>query len=62
MHKETLGLVAVISDIISICLIYYFFGKLRQINDEYLEIIDNNVIKLSSFTIQVDNLVLDKTT
>ena len=41
-------------------MIYYFFGKLMSLNEEYLEIIDYNVIKMSSFTIQIDNIILDK--
>ena len=61
IHKESVALIGVICDMISICLIYYFFIKLKQINNEYLEIIDNNVIKMTSFTIQIDNLILDKT-
>jgi hypothetical protein len=31
------------------------------LNNEYLEIIDSNEIKMTSFTIQIDNIILDKT-
>lgn len=50
-HKEEIGLITVIIDIISIVFMYYMFGKLNQINDEYLLILDNNVIHMKDFTV-----------
>ena len=32
LHKEELGLIAVVSDIISITVMYYMFGKLKAMN------------------------------
>ena len=32
LHKEELGLIAVVSDIISIMVMYYMFGKLKAMN------------------------------
>ena len=61
IHKETIGLWTVAIDIISVLLIFYFFRKLKALNQEYLEIIDNNLIKMSSFTVEIHNLILDKT-
>lgn len=58
-HKEEIGLITVVIDIISIIFIYYMFGKLNQINDEYLEILDNNVIRMKDFTIQIRMLQID---
>jgi hypothetical protein len=62
LHKEELGVIAVISDIVSICVIYYMFGKLKLMNDEYLRILDNNVIRMKDFTIQVRRLQFNNTT
>lgn len=53
IHKEELGFIAVICDILSICVMYYMFGKLKAMNEEYLRILDNNVIRMKDFSIQV---------
>tara|TARA_B110000285_G_C15046419_1_gene574556 strand:+ start:905 stop:1090 length:186 start_codon:yes stop_codon:yes gene_type:complete len=50
-HKEELGVIAVISDILSILVMYYLFAKLKAINEEYLTILDNNVIRMKDFTV-----------
>ena len=50
-HKEELGLITVVIDIISCIFMYYMFGKINEINDEYLEILDNNVIRMKDFSI-----------
>lgn len=62
MHIHNLGTIAVITDILSIILSYYIFNKLKLINKEYQEIMDNNIIKMSKFAIRINNLKLDKTT
>lgn len=41
---------------------YYLFGKLKSINEEYLNILDNNVIRMKDFTIQVRRLRVDHQT
>jgi hypothetical protein len=51
LHKEELGLIAVVSDIFSIMVMYYMFGKLKAMNEEYLTILDNNVIRMKDFSI-----------
>jgi hypothetical protein len=56
LHKEELGFIAVICDIFSICVMYYIFGKLKIMNDEYLTILDNNVIRMKDFTVQLRRL------
>lgn len=61
-HKEELGVVAVVSDMLSIFFMYYFFGKLKAINEEYLTILDNNVIRMKDFTIQVRRVRIDPAT
>lgn len=55
-HKEELGIIAIVSDILSIIIMYYIFGKLKTINEEYLTILDNNVIRMKDFTIQVKRI------
>ena len=55
-HKEELGLIAVCSDIVSIIVMYYVFGKLKSLNQEYLQILDDNVIRMQDFTIQVHRI------
>lgn len=49
------------TDIISILIVYYIFNKLKDINLEYQEIMDNNIIKMSRFAIRINNVRLDKT-
>jgi len=49
--KEEVGLMTVLLDILSCIIMYYMFGKLNQINSEYLEILDNNVIRMKDFSI-----------
>ena len=56
LHKEELGLIAVVSDILSIMVMYYMFGKRKAMNEEYLTILDNNVIRMKDFSIQVRRL------
>ena len=41
---------------------YYIFNKLKDLNNEYQEIMDNNIIKTSKFTIRINDVILDKTT
>ena len=50
-HKEELGIIVIFSDMISVVIMYYVFNKLKQINLEYLQILDNNVIKMQDFSI-----------
>lgn len=50
-HKEELGIIVVISDVLSVIVLYYIFGKLKVINQEYLQILDNNVIRMQDFSV-----------
>ena len=50
-HKNQLGLISVFIDIASLSLMFYLFGKLKSINQEFLTILDNNVIRMKDFTI-----------
>jgi hypothetical protein len=62
LHKEEVGFITVVTDILSTIVIYYMFNKLNSINDEYLEILDNNVIKMKDFSIHIKRLKIDSTT
>ena len=55
-HKDQLGIISVCIDILSIALMFYLFGKLKSINQEFLTILDNNVIRMKDFTIQIKRL------
>jgi hypothetical protein len=52
-HKEELGIIVIFSDIASVIVLYYIFGKLKAINQEYLQILDDNVIKMQDFSVQI---------
>jgi hypothetical protein len=62
IHKQEVGFLAVITDIVSTFVIYYMFKKLNMINAEYLEILDNNVIKMKDFSVHIRRLKVDNTT
>ena len=40
----------VVTDIICIMVITYFFGKIKELNAEYIEIIDNLSITMSDYS------------
>ena len=61
-HKEHMATFAVVTDMVSIIIIFYTFNKLKEINMEYQEIMDNNIIKMSRFAIRINDILLDKTT
>jgi len=55
-HKEKVGLLTVVIDILSILIMYYMFRKIKEINKEYLNIIDKNVIKIKDFSFAIKSL------
>jgi hypothetical protein len=59
---EELRYFLLVFDAISISLIIYFFLSLKTINDELCQIMKKNFVKMSDFTIQINQLKLDKTT
>ena len=61
LHIHNLGTISVITDILRIFLSYYIFNKLKLINKEYQEIMDNNIIKMSKIFIRINNIKFDKT-
>lgn len=62
LHKLHVATLAVVADIVSILIVYYFFGKLKDFNGEYQDIMDNNIIKMSKFALRMNDVKLDKTT
>jgi hypothetical protein len=61
IHKEEIGFIVVLADIISTFVIYYMFRKMHSLNEEYLTILDNNVIRMKDFSVHVRRLKVDHT-
>jgi len=51
LHKEKIGIMVVVADIISILVITYFIGKIREINEEYLGLAGNLEVNMSDYTV-----------
>lgn len=47
-------------DAISVYFMYFIFYKLGFLIDEYLSIVDNNIVKYSDFSFQIKDLTLDE--
>lgn len=41
LHKEWIGIIIIVCDVLSICIIYYFFSKIRVLNEEVLRAMDD---------------------
>ena len=50
-----------IIDIVSIIIIWLFIDRLYTVNEEYIIILERNVVKMSKFTIEIKGVKLDKT-
>jgi len=61
-HKESIGVIVVVIDFISIIIMAFVFSKLSEINQEYLDVIDNALIQMKDFGIRINSLRLDKYT
>jgi hypothetical protein len=42
IHKEVIGYIVAIFDMISVCIIMYFITKLESISNEYIHLVDGN--------------------
>lgn len=62
IEKDKIPAIVLMYDTLSIILILWFFLSLKAINDEMVQIMQTNFIKMSDFTIQINNLKLDKST
>ena len=49
-------------DIASILVMTFFFYKLKEINNEYLDIMDDMTVQMKDFSIKIDNVILDRYT
>jgi hypothetical protein len=54
-------LIFVVADIASLLIVYLLLERLDKINDQYLDILQNNIVKMSNFTVEVRSVTLDKT-
>ena len=62
IHKEWIGIVIIISDILSISTMYFFFSKIGSLNDEFLSVLDDLKVQMKDFGVKIDNLRLDRYT
>ena len=62
LHKEYAGVIIISFDIISILIMAVFFYKLKAINMEYLNIMDDMTVQMKDFTVKINDLELDKYT
>ena len=62
IEKKGAGTLIVFFDIVSLMITFYVFSRLILINEEYISTMDNNIVKISSFTIQIDDFKVPKNT
>jgi hypothetical protein len=62
IHKEKIGILVVILDMVSVMYMAFIFSKLREINNEYLEIMDDMRVQMKDFGVKINNVKLDKYT
>jgi len=62
LHKEWIGIIILICDIVSIMMMYYFFSSIRRLNLEVLESMDDMLVQMKDFGIKIDDLKLDRFT
>jgi hypothetical protein len=51
LHKEEVGVLVVVFDIVGIIIMILFFNKIKQTNDELIEIIDSHQMTMKDFTV-----------
>lgn len=49
-------------DMVSLLVMTFFFYKLKEINNEYLDIMDDLTVQMKDFSIKIDNVILDRYT
>ena len=59
-HKDNFGIALVVTDIICIMVVTYFVRKIREMNQEYINIIDDLCITMSDYALQITDLKVDK--
>ena len=60
LHKQEIGIGMVIVDIVAILVMTYFLGKITEMNEEYLVVMDRLQFTLEDYTIKIANLKVDK--
>lgn len=61
-HKEEIGIILISLDALCTIIMLYFFGVLKVINAEYLDIIDDLRVQMKDFGVKIDNVILDRYT
>lgn len=61
-HKYEAGILIVSLDIVSLFIMAFFFGKLKKMNEEYLDIMDSMTVQMKDFAIRIDDVAMDKYT
>lgn len=62
MHKQQLACLCLFFDILGVYFMLYVFTRLSRLNQEYIDIIDDNQITMKDFSVQCQNVPLDKYT
>ena len=62
VHKEKIGVVAVALDFASILVMIFFFSKIKAVNDEFSDKIDDLRVQMKDFGVILNNVKLDKYT
>ena len=62
LHKEWIGIIILVCDILSIMMMYYFFSSIRKLNLEVLEAMDDLLVQMKDFGIKIDDVKLDRYT
>ena len=60
VHKEKIGVVAVALDFASILVMIFFFSKIKAVNDEFSNKIDDLRVQMKDFGVILNNIKLDK--
>ena len=62
VHKAQVGIIVVILDVVSVAIMAFVFSKLREINDEYLDIVDDLRVQMKDFGVILNDVRLDRFT
>ena len=62
IHKEWIGIIIIICDVVSIGIMIYFFTKIRELNEEFLNALDDLKVQMKDFGVKIDELRLDRFT
>lgn len=62
LHKEEVGILIVLFDIVGIIITLVVFKNLKQANSDLLDIIDNNQMTMKDFTVYCKDVICDRHT